>query len=79
MSRQDQIADIGVDLLHHTSLILKGIMSVGAYALYKRYFGTDLNSEAAQNVRQQLPALANESEDGQVHSSELEVVIEEQS
>ena len=77
-SHQDQLADIGMDLARHASLLLQGIMSVGAYALYKRIYGGDLNGEAARNVRQQLPRLQRESADGRVHTAPLEIVVEEE-
>jgi hypothetical protein len=64
---KEQLTDAAVDLAVHTSILLKGLLTAGAYALYKKYFAEDLNSEAARNMRQQLPQLARESEDGQVH------------
>jgi hypothetical protein len=77
-SHQDQLADMGMDLAHHASLLLKGLMTAGAYALYKKIYGGNLNGEAARKVRQQLPSIARESADGQVHGSALEVVVEEE-
>lgn len=76
-SPKDQLVDIGVDLAQHVSLLLKGLMTAGAYAVYKKYFAEDLNSEAARTVRQQLPRLARESGDGRVHHESVEILIEE--
>lgn len=77
-SPKEQLTAAGVDLAVHASILLKGLMTAGAYALYKKYFADDLNSEAARNVRQQLPQLARESADGQVHTSAFEVIVEDE-
>ena len=61
-----------MDLAVHTSILLKGLLTAGAYALYKKYFADDLNSEAARNMRQQLPRMARESADGHVHERDLQ-------
>ena len=67
----------GVDLAVHATILLMGLMTAGAYALYKKYFANDLNSEAAQNFRQQLPRVAWESEDGQAHEQSVRATFEE--
>ena len=40
-----------MDLAVHASILLKGLTTAGAYALYKKSFADDLNSEAARNRR----------------------------
>jgi len=68
----EQLTKAYVDLGVHVSILLKGLLTAGAYALYKRYFRDDLNSEAARNFRQQLPQMARDSADWQVHERDLQ-------
>mmetsp|Transcript_6148 Transcript_6148/g.12506 ORF Transcript_6148/g.12506 Transcript_6148/m.12506 type:complete len:81 (+) Transcript_6148:152-394(+) len=76
-SPSEELTKAGVDLAVHASILLKGLMTAGAYALYKKYFADDLNSEAARNFRQELPQLVRDSSDGQVHAPSVESIAED--
>ena len=76
-SATDELTEMGVDLVKHASTVLQVLMSATAYAAYKKYFGDDLNSPAAQQFRQNLPTLRENSADGRVHAEQIQVIVDQ--
>jgi hypothetical protein len=66
MSASDQAVEIGMDLVRHASLILKGLMTAGAYAVYRKYLAGAPPTQAQATTRAVEEAARKTREEGRM-------------
>jgi len=70
---QEQMTQMGLDLLEHSTKLLQVLMTAAAYKFYTKLMARDPN--AARELRQQLPQLTSQSTDGVAHAEELQLLV----